>query len=63
MMDLDNTTPIKSTSFDQDISKTIPFYPEFYTKIIDLVKIRRKKESVLEFFVVIKRACFQYCKS
>lgn len=50
MMDLDNTTPIKSTSFDQDISKTIPFYPEFYAQIIDLVKIRRKKESVLEFF-------------
>jgi tRNA (cmo5U34)-methyltransferase len=36
--DQDNTTPHKSAHYDVDVRKTVPFYDQFYSQTIDLVK-------------------------
>jgi tRNA (cmo5U34)-methyltransferase len=34
----DNTTPHKSTEYDSNINKTIPYYKNFHSETIDLIK-------------------------
>lgn len=34
----DNTTPHKAAHYDVDVRKTVPFYDQFYSQTIDLVK-------------------------
>ncbi|MFC1998563.1 class I SAM-dependent methyltransferase [Chloroflexota bacterium] len=42
----DNTTPHKAAHYDVDVRKTVPFYDEFYSQTIDLVKSARPDAKV-----------------
>jgi len=44
--DRDNTTPHKAAHYDVDVRKTVPFYDQFYSQTIDLVKSARPNAKV-----------------
>jgi len=42
----DNTTPHKAAQYDVDVRKTVPFYDQFYSQTIDLVKSAKPDAKV-----------------
>ncbi len=45
-MKIDNDTPYKSTEYNNNIKRTIPYYEQFNKEIIDLVKVYNPKCKV-----------------